>query len=158
MIGLRNGKQEGPPAVDSVRLSKAEWAAFAPPDGQAAWELPEAVARTFAPALSPVTDSIFVPRPTDVTKATVTARVVRDAGGLLVIRYTGAWQSHHLRDGDARFPIRGEAAGDGVGVYDPATKRMQSLVWVLKGTYRNGATALPVPTAAVVEWEAKPAE
>src|SRR5262249_55636163 len=64
VIGLRGGRQEGPPVVDSIRLSADEWAAFAPPEGAKAgreWELPEAVARRFAPALSPMTDPIFSP-------------------------------------------------------------------------------------------------
>ncbi len=156
VIGLRNGRQEGPPAVDSVLLSKDEWAAFAPPEGKTEWQLPEAVGKTFAPTLSPLTDSIFVPRPAEVTKAAVTARVVREAGGLRVIRYTGTWESRHLRDGDARYPIRAEATGEGIGVYDPAVRAMRSLVWVLRGAYHNGANAMPVPTAAVVEWEAEP--
>jgi hypothetical protein len=155
VIGLRNGRQEGPPAVDSVLLTKDEWAAFAPPDGKAEWELPEAVGKKFAPALSPLTDSIFVPRPAEVTKAAVTAKVARRADGLVVVRYAGSWESRHLRDGDAKFPITAEAAGDGVGVYDPQAKAMRSLIWVLKGTYRAGLKGAAVPTASVVEWEVK---
>jgi hypothetical protein len=156
VIGLRSGKQEGPPAVDSVLLGKDEWAAFAPPEGKTEWEFPEAVGKKFAPALSPLTDSIFVPRPGDVTRATVAARVVREADGLVVVRYTGEWESRHLRDGNEKFPITAASAGEGVGVYDPEARAMRSLIWVLKGTYRNGATAAPVPTAAVVEWVADP--
>lgn len=155
VIGQLNGKQEGAPAVDSVLLTKDEWAAFVPPEGKAEWTVPEAVGKKFAPALSPLTDSIFAPRPADVSKAEITARVVRQADGLIVVRYAGAWRSRHLRDGSEKFPITAEATGRGVGVYDPAAKEMRSLVWVLKGTYRNGAKATPVPTAGVVEWVAE---
>jgi hypothetical protein len=158
VIGQLRGRQEGAPAVDSVLLTRDEWAAFAPPDGKTEWTLPEVVGTKFAPALSHLTDSILAPRPADVTKAEITARVVRQADGLVVIRYAGAWRSRHLRDGDARFPITAEATGKGVGVYDPAAKQMRSLVWVLKGEYRNGAKATPVSTAAVVEWVAEAAE
>jgi hypothetical protein len=156
VIGQLRGKQEGAPAVDSVLLAKDEWAAFAPPDGKTEWSLPEATGKKFAPALSHLTDSILAPRPADVTRAEITARVARQADGLVVVRYTGAWQSRHLRDGNEKFPITAEATGRGVGVYDPAAKAMRSMVWVLKGTYRNGAKATPVPTAAVVEWVAEP--
>lgn len=149
---LRNGKQEGAPAVDSVLLTKEEWAAFAPPAGQTEWTVPAAVGQKFAPALSPLTDSIFVPRPSEVDRAEVAAKVIREADGVVVIRYTGAWQARHLRDGDARFPIDAAAAGEGIGVYDPATKSMTSLIWVLKGTYRKGPKAGVQPTATVVEW------
>jgi hypothetical protein len=154
VIGQLRGKQEGAPAVDSVLLTKDEWAAFAPPDGKAEWTLPEAVGQKFAPALSHLTDSILAPRPADVTTVEVAATVVRRADGLVVVRYTGAWRSRHLRDGNEKFPITAEATGRGVGVYDPDAKAMRSLVWVLNGKYRNGATATPVSTAAVVEWVA----
>jgi hypothetical protein len=156
VVGLRNGRQEGPPAVDSVLLSKEEWAAFAPPAGAKQWQVPEAVGRKFAPALSPITDSIFVPLPKDVTKAAITGNFVRETGGLWVIRYTGTWQSRHLRDGNGNYPITSEESGEGVGVYDPATRSMRSLLWVLKGTYRNGANDhRGTPIAAVVEWRMK---
>jgi hypothetical protein len=155
VIGQLRGKQEGAPAVDSVLLTKDEWAAFAPPEGKAAWTLPEAVGQKFAPALSHLTDSILAPRPADVTTAEIAATVVRRAAGLVVVRYTGTWRSRHLRDGNEKFPITAEATGRGVGVYDPDAKAMRSLVWVLSGKYRNGATAPPVPIAAVVEWVAE---
>jgi hypothetical protein len=150
VIGLRNGKQDGPPAVDSILLSKDEWAAFAPPVGKAEWSLSEAVGKKFAPAFSPLTDSIFTPRPADVTTATVTGTVVREG----VIRYAGRWESLHHRDGDPKFPIRSAMTGEGVGDCDPKTGQFRSLVWVLKGTYRNGSNAGPI--AAVVEWEQGP--
>lgn len=149
VIGTRDGRQEGPPAIDSVVLDADDWKALVKP-GKGEWAVPESVARRFAPALTPVTDSIFVPRPADVTAATITAKVVRDAGGLFVIRYRGVWESKHDRDGDPKFPIRCAATGDGVGVYDPAAGRLVSLVWVLTGT--AGTT----PTAAVIEWEEGP--
>ncbi len=149
VIGTRNGRQEGPPVLDSITLDADDWVAFVRP-GNGEWTVPEAAAKRFAPALSPVTDSIFVPRPADVTTAVVTGKVVRDAGGRFVVRYRGEWRSLHHRDGDLKLPIRCAATGDGVGVYDPATGKLVSLVWVLTGTAEN------TPTAAVVEWEDKP--
>ena len=86
-------------------------------------------------------------------QAEITAKVVREAGGVVVIRYTGAWRSRHQRDeGDTKFPIDAAAAGEGIGVYDPATKSLTSLIWVLKGSYRRGPTASVQPTTSVVEW------
>ena len=90
------------------------------------------------------------------TQAVLTGKFVREADGLWVVRYVGAWESLHYRDGDKRFPIRSTARGEGVGVCDPRSGKLTSLVWVLKGSYRNGATAAAVPTASVVEWEAGP--
>jgi hypothetical protein len=118
--------------------------------------VPAAAGRKFAPALSPITDSIFVPLPKDMTKAAITGTLVRESGGLWVIRYSGTWQSHHLRDGNDKYPISSEQTGEGVGVYDPVSKSMRSLLWVLKGTYHNGANDhRGTPIAAVVEWRMK---
>ncbi len=155
VIATRSGKQEGPPVIDSFLLTPEDWAAFAPPATQTEWTLAEATVKKFAPMLSPLTDSIFVPRADDVTKATVTAKVIRQVNGLDVIRYTGTWQSRHLRDGNAKFPIDASANGEAIGVYDPLTKNMQSLTWVLRGTYHKAADAPMTPTAIIVEWAAK---
>ena len=152
VIAQRTGRQEGPPAVDSILLTKDEWAGFAPPEGKDEWTLPESTARRFAPALSPITDSILVPRPADLTKAELMAKVVRKHDGQTVIRLTGTWESKHFRDGNKNFPITTSTTGEGIAVYDPTEKRVTSLVWVLKGTYRMGPKGAAVPTAAVVEW------
>jgi hypothetical protein len=81
-----------------------------------------------------------------VTSASITGKVVREAGGRFVVRYRGEWKSQHNRDGDPKFPVRCTATGEGVGVYDPAAGGLVSLLWVLTGTAEN------TPTAAVVEW------
>lgn len=151
VIGLRNARQDGPPAVDSVGLTKAEWTAFAPPEKQTEWTVPEAAARKFAVALAPLTDSIFVPQAKDVTDAKLTAKVVRTDAGQTVIHFAGEWKAKHFRDGDPKFPIAATGTGEGVGVYDPAKKEMVNLLFVLKGKYTNGTAT--VPTASVVEWE-----
>jgi hypothetical protein len=157
VIGLLNGRQEGPPVVDSVFLTAEQWAAFRPPEREpkagSRWDVPEDAARRFAPALSPMTDSIFSPKPDDVTKVKVTAKVERVADGYAVIRYTGIWETAHDRDGDPKFPIRTAATGEGVGVYDTKTGRLRAVAWVLSGTFRNSPPAdKPRPTAALVEW------
>jgi hypothetical protein len=146
VTGLRNGRREGPPAVDSVPLTKDEWAAFAPPAGKTTWTL---AAPRFAPALSPLTDAIFVPRPEDVTAAEVTATVTRADPAVIVVGYRGRWQSAHLRDGDKRFPIRTSATGEGVGVYDAGTRRPKEMIWLFSGSYDNGTKW---GTASVIEW------
>jgi hypothetical protein len=159
VIGLRNGRQEGAPVVDSIRLSREQWAGFVPPEGKATlgqeWTLPEAVARKFTPALSPMTDPIFSPTPDDATAAKITAKVERVAGGIAVIRFAGQWETAHNRDGDPKFPIRTSATADGVGVFDTKTGKMTATAWVLSGSFHNGAiTEKPRPTAAIIEWTA----
>ncbi len=151
VIALRNSRQDGPSAADSVALTKEEWAAFAPPPNETEWVVPEAVARKFSVALSAMTDSIFVPQAKDVTEAKLTAKALRTEDGRTVIQFTGEWAAKHFRDGDPKFPISATTAGDGVGVYDPDKKEMVNLLFVLRGKYTNGRAT--VPTAAVVEWE-----
>ena len=160
VIGLRNGHQEGPPVVDSIRLGAKEWTALAPPGGARVgteWSVPEAIVRHFTPALSPMTDPIFGPKPGDVTVAKVTATVARAGDGVLVVRYAGTWESAHDRDGDPKYPIRTTATGEGVGVFDAKTGKAVAMAWVLSGTFRAGpATEKARPTGAVIEWLADP--
>lgn len=146
VIGLRGGRQDGPPALDSVVLDAADFAALTRP-GVVRWTVPEHVARRLAPALTFRTDSIFVPRPADVTTAAVVATAERQVGSRFVVRYRGDWASAHDRDGIPKYPIRCTAAGEGVGVYDPAAGGLVSLMWLLTGTAEGN------PTAAIIEWE-----
>jgi hypothetical protein len=160
VIELRNGRQDSPPVVDSIRLDSDAWAAFAPPAGAKAgtrWTLPEAVARRFTPALSPMTDPIFGPTPKDATAAGITATVLRAEAGTMVVQFTGKWETAHNRDGDPKYPIRTTATGNGIGTFDAKTGKATALVWVLNGSYRYGGPAEKArPTAAVVEWYAGP--
>jgi hypothetical protein len=152
VIGLRAERQEGPPVIDSFLLSKEDWASFAPSNGQLEWTVAETAAKKFAPAFSPVTDSIFVPRAKDVNRANATAKVIRQ-DGIVVIQYRGEWQSEHNRDGNPKFPIRNTSRAEGIGEYDPEKKQLRSLLMLLKGTYRNGENT--IPTASVIEWVAE---
>lgn len=159
VVGYQNGQRDGPPVVDSIPLMEGQVGSFVPP-GDAKigteWTIPESVARRFTPALSPMTDPIFSPTPTNVTTATITAKLERGMSGVSVVRYTGRWESAHNRDGDPKFPIRTTASGEGVGVFDSKTGKPKEMVWVLTGTYRNGpAMVKPRATAAVIEWTAE---
>ena len=158
VIGLnRAGKQEGSPAVDSAILTKEEWAGFAPRDDGKEWSPPDTAAKKFAAALAPVTDSIFVPQARDVTKAELVGQVVRTDADVVVVRFTGNWESKHFRDGDPKYPITATSAGTGIAVYDRKAMALQSVLFVLDGSYKNGTAV--TGTAAVVEWQAeKPKE
>ena len=158
VVGSRNGRTDGPPVVDSIRLDAEQAAAFAPPkDAKAGdgWAVPADVARLFTPALSPMTDPIFSPTPADATTAKVTAVVERVADGVTVVRYAGRWETAHDRDGDPKFPIRTAATGEGVAAFDAKTGKPKEMVWVFTGTYRVGAESARA-TAASAEWAAGP--
>ena len=156
VTATRGDRPDGPPVQDSFTLTATDWAAVAPPAGITtgmAWTLPATVSTRFAPVLSPLTDSIFVPRPADVT-ATLTGRVIRTSDGVRVVAYRGEWASRHRRDGDPKLPVPATLTGDGIGVFDAATGQPRNWLWVLTGTYQKGPGAPVVPTAAVVEWRA----
>jgi hypothetical protein len=146
--------------VDSIRLDAKDWASFSPSAESKVgteWTVPEAIARRFTPALSPLTDPIFGPTPKDATVATITANVTRASDGVIVVKYAGRWETTHNRDGDPKFPISTSASGEGVGVFDAKTGKAQAVVWLLRGAYRTGGpTVKPRPTAAVIEWYAGP--
>ncbi|MBX9578789.1 MAG: hypothetical protein K2X87_00635 [Gemmataceae bacterium] len=155
----RAGRHQGSPVVDSAYLSAQRWAAFHPPAGAEVgrtWAVPEDAAGRFAPAFSPITDAIFSPRPDDVTKADVTAKLERVGGGYAVVRYAGTWETFHNRDEDPKYPVRTAATGEGVGVLDAKTGKLTAMAWVLTGTYRSHpAIDRPRATAAVIEWSEK---
>ena len=158
VTALRKGQHEGDPAVDSVVLSATEWSALLPPKREAGtkYEVPMAVAARFAPALSPQTDLIYVPQPKDVQTAALTATVTGVANGVAKIRLAGHWESQHLRDGDAKFPVRAEAKAEGEATCDASTGAVRSFLLVFQGTYRHiPPWDKPQPTAAVAEWKSK---
>lgn len=150
VTGLRAGRPEGDPVSDSVVVPARDWAAFAPPTGARSWTLPDSAAKRLAPALSPLTDSIFVPRPGDLTESEIAAT---RAGN--VVRYRVRLKSRHLRDGRAGQPVEARLAGEGVGELDPATGRLARLLIVLEGAYVKAPGAKPAATAAVIEWRAR---
>ena len=158
--GFENGRRGGPTVVDSLQLSEERASGFTPmKDAKVGTEctVKESVATRFTPALSPMTDPIFSPTPADATTAKITAKVERVADGMTVVRYSGSWETAHNRDGDPKFPIGTTATGEGVGFFDVKTGKLNEMIWVLTGTYRNGpATEKPRTTGAVIEWKAKP--
>ncbi len=50
-----------------------------------------------------------------------------------------------------KFPIEAQATGEGIGVWDTKLRAYRNILFVLKGTYRNGKTSTPI--ASVLEWQ-----
>ena len=144
----RNGRCVGDPVFDSFVMPAADWASFTPTD-TATWTIPDAAVKRFAPVMSPLTDSIFVPRPPDMTEAAIVATRVGN-----IVRYQVKLKSKHLRDGQAAQPITATMSGDGVGDLD-ANGKLIRIILVLRGDYAKGPGVKPVPTAAVVEWRSE---
>ena len=148
----RGGAPYNAPVFDSFRLSAGGLAEFAPKPGADSVEVSEAAARRFAPVLSPLTDSIFCPRPADLTVATIRGTVLRREQGQVVVSYAGEWQSKHLRDGKADQPVTASLRGGGIATLSADGTRVRRMLWVLSGSYQKGPGVAAVPTAAVVEW------
>jgi hypothetical protein len=157
VTAFRKGQREGDPAVDSIHLSEKDWAALQPakPEGGSVWNVPVETAAKFVSALSPMTDLIYVPQPKDAKSAELKGEIISLANGVAKIRFTGRWESLHLRDGQAKFPVRSSAEADGIAFYDVKTKEMRSFLLVFRGEYRNVPPwDQPQATGAVVEWRA----
>jgi len=142
--------------VFSVPLSKDEWAAFTPPKLAAdeRWALPDAVARQFAPALSPYADTRFRPRPTDATLAELRAEVEAADPSQARIRLTGRWQVDWVHDGNEHSTAA--ATAEGLLLFDVRQGRPVKLLLVFDGTYAwTSGTSPPrrQASAAVVRWQ-----
>ena len=153
--GMRKGRKDGEPVVDSAILPASDWASIRPSDLTAGknWTIPAAAVGRLVPVLSPMTDAIFTPQPKDATKAELTAKIESVSDGRALIRLTGRLESQHNRDGDPKSPIHAEAALEGMAVYDVAAKQIQSLLIVSHGNYRRSSATQA--TAGVIEWRAK---
>ena len=152
VLPLRNGKQDGPPAVDSVLWSAKQVAALLPQDGKAEWALPEAMARECCTALSIQTDKIYVPLQEDVGTATITAKLLRRDERIAVVELTATWKAEWDREDDPKFPLSATANAKGIVELDLKGKTLKTLLLVGSGTNTfNGAKRA---FANVIEWTA----
>jgi hypothetical protein len=140
----------------SVPLAKDEWATLTPPAAEVGrrWELPESVARQFAPVLSPFADTRFRPRPGELKAAELAAEVEALDGRLAHVRLTGKWHADWVHDGHEHSVA--SAMADGIAVYDLDRQAMRSVLLVFDGTYdltlRPNDKPRVQPVAAVVRW------
>jgi hypothetical protein len=154
---VRDSRRDGDPAIDSIELAAGAWAAFKPPRPVVGtrWDLPGPVAKSFAKALGPLTDSIYTPRAEDATTASLRGEVEAVSGTAVLIRLTGRWETTHDRDGGTKAPVRCAATADGWAEYDTGSGQVRALLLVFRGTYRGiPPWDNPKPTGAVVEWRA----
>lgn len=142
--------------VFSVSLTKDEWQAFAPKTTNVGerWSLPEAVARNFAPVLSPYADTRLRPRPQDAKFASLSAEIESADAHRAVIRLTGRWQVDWTHDTTEHSV--GAATAEGIAIYDRDAKAVKSLLLIFDGTYgyttKPGQVPKPTGSAAVVRW------
>jgi hypothetical protein len=147
-------KADGPVVIDNVTLTAAEWAQIAPKRLKAGeeWQVPEAIARKFARALSPSSDQSTMPKPEEATVAELKARVESVEGGRARVGLTGRWSAKHIYDGKPSY-----AWASGKGTLSLAQGRPESLLLVVTGAYRMAPPydTSDRPIGAVVEWRNK---
>jgi hypothetical protein len=147
-------KPDGPPVIDTLALSAAEWAAFAPSKVVAGteWTIPEAIARNFARALSPSSDQSTMPRPEEALVSELKASIESVEGGEARIRLTGRMEMKHIYDGKASF---GWASAEGVAIYNADRKSMTYMLLIFNGGYRMSPPydKEDRPIGAAIEWK-----
>jgi hypothetical protein len=151
-------RPDGPPVIDTIALSAAQWRTFSPTvvESGAGWSVPEQVAREFTRLLTASSDQSAMPRPEDATLAELQCMVesVTDAGAR--IRLSGRWEMVHHVEQDKNRTLHGAATARGVAVYDTKTRLLRSFLLVFDGTIRHGRSdASPNRTGAVAEWSSQ---
>ena len=149
-------RADGPPVIDSLDLSRDEYAAFSPPHSRAGaeWSLPGALARKFARVLSPNSDQSTMPRPDEASIAELHATLVGVEGGQARISLRGRYEIKHLYECKASHAW---AVADGIVVFDIREKKPRSLVISFRGSYRMAPPWDQVdrPIGAVAEWKSQ---
>jgi hypothetical protein len=147
----------GATVLDSITLTAEEWKSLAPANAKAGgkWEVPEATARTFFSLLS-TSDTTFRD-PQEVTSVRLTGQVEKVEDGVAYLSYEGDIAATHL--GTKNEGKEGKQCSSsakllgGVGACDVKTGRLQSLILVYDGRFRNFAPYdAPARFGAVVEW------
>ncbi len=161
VIQVRKGRREGDPVVDSVFWKEEMWQALIPPklELDTRWAIPEGLLRSCAPVMSYYTDSLYTPQAQDMKKVEMQARVVAIETNRILIRLDGLFASEHYRENNPKLPISSSASATGYVTYDPLKKKMDTILIVFKGDYKN---VPPWNTrsrfASVLEWQRAPAK
>lgn len=141
--------------VFSVPLTKEQWASFVPPKTEvgAKWNLPESVARQFAPVLSPYADTRFRPRPSEATVAELRGELESFDERHTRIRLYGKWDVDWVHDGNEHS--KGSATAEGFAIYNRQENVMRALIMIFDGkySYTTGEGKPRVQnSSAVVRW------
>lgn len=158
LLGLRP-EGLGASRRDSLKLSDEEWDMLVPADivGERKWTIAEGVARKFGLVLNPAGDSVYVPRPEEVSAVRITGKVDLVKDDIAYLIFEGEITATHAgtRESGTEGKIcGGEASCTGVGTYDVKAHRMLSLTWIWQGSWHSFATgdAPSVKFGTAVEW------
>jgi hypothetical protein len=151
---LSKSQRDGPPTVDTLTLSAAEWAAMAPADGlkPGRWTVRQDVARKFYRILPP-TSGQLMPLPDEIREAELKATVESANGSRTRIRFVGRWETEERRELPKYGPTFLSSTGEGEALYDSESGAILNFLLVCQGTQRvRSKDSTPRKTGAVVEW------
>ena len=152
---IEGGKPFGSPVFASIYLTAAEWAVLVPKEGKPGerYQLPEAVARQFAEAISGQSNLEYLIRAQDATSATLAAEVLpAQADGALLVRLVGDVAGTRAYLNDAKQPMGGKTSIEGILTLD-ATKKPRKLLMLFDGTFKP-PWGSEKPVGGVVDWQA----
>ena len=154
-VRRRDRDQIKSPVISTVNLTGKEFAYFGPPKAAPGetWLVPDAVAKKFCRAASPMCYQ-HAPQPKWFKDINLKARVVKVEDGRATLDYEGRLSSERLwQNGkvlsEQELTLRDE------GVYDLATKKIQSLLLMGSGTFcwPEENPGKRIPFDALIEWQ-----
>lgn len=152
---MDDGKPQRSPVFASIYLSAQELAVLAPNEAKPGerYQVPEAVARLFAEAISGMSNLEYLIRAEDATEAVLAAEVLPPAAdGSLQVRLAGkvAGKRDYLKD--PKQPMWGKTAIEGLLTLD-AQRKPQKLLLLFEGTHQP-PFGKERPVGAVADWQA----
>jgi hypothetical protein len=147
----------GTPTIDSIVLTGVDRDRLEFPGLKVGddFKVGTAVVRKFHRLLSPSSDENTMPRAAEVTAAALTGKVVRVAGGVAYLSFSGRVAGYHTWEFDANKGKKIHAAVrlGGVGSCDAKSGKLLSLTLLADGVYRSWPPNDEAkPYAAVAEW------
>jgi hypothetical protein len=143
------------PVISTVNLSGKEFAHFGPSKAALGetWLVPDAVAKKFCRAASPMCYQ-HAPQPEWVKDINLKARVMKVEDGRATLAYEGKLSSERLWQNGKVLSAQ-ELTLRGEGVYDLATKKIQSLLILGSGSFcwPEENPDKQIPFDALIEWE-----
>jgi hypothetical protein len=156
-LGL-DPRGRGPVVIDRVALTKDELKGLTPAGGGAkgeTWRVPEETAKALHKVTSPLSDSNWLAKRDEVTKAALTGKIDRVSKGVAYVPFRGSIQSAHVFQIEPHKgkKVRAEVSLRGAGTMEAKTGKLLTLVLIGDGKFRNYPPYDQESAyAAVVEW------
>ncbi len=157
MLNGTNPNGFGPAVLDRVELPAdlVESLTVANSPRGTTWQVPPATMKQFYVMLTAISDKSTLPRPKEITEATLKGRVERVRDGIAYLSFEGTLAGEHVGEFD---PYKGKKSRSelkltGVGTCDARRGKLLSLTLIGDGQFRNFPPYdSPERFGAVAEW------